>query len=76
MTLYNELKEAGIPLSSHESDLYFKSTPESLAILEKYPLQRRNSTRFKNNLNGEIWMDVPFSYDPWWAARRSTSCMA
>lgn len=60
-------------MSSHESDLYFKATPESLAILERYPIQKSNAQRFRNKRPpnvGESWVDVPFAYDPWWEARQ------
>jgi hypothetical protein len=69
MTLYNELKEAGIPLDSHSSDLYFKISPASLAILEKYPLEKRNSRPFRSQIDKEMWMDVPFAFIPWWLGR-------
>jgi hypothetical protein len=69
MTLYQELKEAGIKIDSHESDLYFENTPESRAILEKYPLEKKNSTRFQSSIDGTPWIDVPFAYLPFWEKR-------
>lgn len=69
MSLYTELKAAGIPIGSHESDLYFKVTPESLSILERHPVKKGNATRFYSQIpeeKGQLWMDVPFSYDPFW----------
>jgi hypothetical protein len=65
-TLFEEIKEAGIPFSNHASDLYVKDCPSSREILEKYPLQRRNSTRFINLTNNELWIDIPFEYTPYW----------
>ena len=67
-TLYSDLKAAGIPISNHESDLYFKYSPESVAILDKYPLEKSNAQRFRNCIDGTTWVDVPFAYIPWWEA--------
>lgn len=71
-TLYQELKKAGIPIGSHESDLYFKRTAESMKILTQFDLQSKNATCFVNQAHpntGEVWVDVPFAYDPWWNNR-------
>jgi hypothetical protein len=69
MTLYEELTAAGVRISNHESDLYFEASAEAIAILQKYPLQKSNATRFINQVEGGSWFDVPFAYDPWWEAR-------
>lgn len=69
MELFNAIKQAGIEFASHESDLYLPDTPEVRAILEKYPVSKSNAQRFKNQLNGEIWLDVPFAYLPFWERR-------
>lgn len=70
-TLYNELKERGIEIGNHESDLYFPSTPETKAILAKYPLQKLCSTSFINNIDKTLWIDVPFGFDPYWEAKEN-----
>jgi hypothetical protein len=73
VSLYTDLKAAGIPTAAHESDLYFPATPQALEILAKYPLQESNATRFTNQAPPNVceqWIDVPFSYDPYWAARQ------
>ena len=66
MTLYQELKQAGIETGNHESDLYFPSTPESRAILGKYPIHKSNRTYFTNQRVGGSWIEVPFAFDPFW----------
>ena len=71
-SLYEEIKKAGIPIGNHCSDLYFKRTPESLEILTKHDLQKKNATYFTNQINGEIWVDVPFAYDPYWENKKTT----
>ena len=66
MTLYEQLKAAGVPLDSHESDLYALATSEAheivLASCHMYSV-------FRNELDGKLWLDVPFAFDPWWKAR-------
>lgn len=69
MELYTEIKAAGIECASHESDLYLPDTEQVRAILDKYPLSKANATRFKNQINGQIWIDVPFAYLPFWERR-------
>lgn len=64
--LYTALRDAGIPTDHHRSDLYFPATPEALAILAHYPVQKNNASFFQDNLTGERWVDVPFAYDPFW----------
>ncbi len=68
MGIYEDLKAAGVPLSSHESDLYAKKTPESEAIVAKYQFSQ-NVTIFNNQVEGGFWYDIPFAYTPWWEAR-------
>jgi hypothetical protein len=69
LSLYEELVAAGFPLSNHFSDLYFPDTPQTRAILDRHPVQKTNATNFVNQapLNkGQLWIDVPFAFDPWW----------
>lgn len=68
-TLYAALVAAGIQIANHESDLYFPITPESTAILARFPLQKGNAKTFRNQAPpnvGERWYDVPFAYQPFW----------
>lgn len=72
-TLYAALVAAGIEISNHESDLYFPVTPESKAILARFPLQKSNAKAFRNEAPpnvGQLWYDVPFAYEPFWEAAR------
>lgn len=66
MTLFDEIKRAKVPYDNHESDLYFQWTPESMAILNKYPRDKKNSTKFRCASGhpdvGQVWVDVPFAY--------------
>jgi hypothetical protein len=65
MSIYQELKAAGVPLASHESNLYAKATPEARKILQGYEF-KNNVTAFINQVEGGIWFDIPFAYEPFW----------
>jgi hypothetical protein len=62
--LYAELVAAGIPIDNHASDLYFKNTPDSVAILSRYP--DLNFTTFTHTHFNEQWFEVAFHYQPFW----------
>lgn len=69
MTLYEEIKSAGIEIDSHESDLYVPDSPAVREILDRYPLSKSNARRFANRRPpniGQIWIDIPFAYLPFW----------
>jgi len=65
MTIYEQLKAAGVPTDSHQSDLYAKKTPESEAIIATYE-SRSIVTTFISQIDKTIWYDIPFAYDPFW----------
>lgn len=65
-SLYAALKAAGIEIDNHESDLYVSVTPESTAILAKYPTSKANATTFKSNIDGKLNYDVSFAFEPFW----------
>ena len=65
MDIYKELKEANINLDCHESDLYAIVCDISSAIIAKYPF-KSNITRFRSEIDGKIWFDIPFAYAPFW----------
>lgn len=68
MTIYQELKQAGVKTSNHESDLRAQITPESEAIVNNYKF-KNNVTRFINQIDKTQWFDIPFAFDPWWEKR-------
>ena len=57
--------EAGVEVDNHESDLYVPDNEVTRKIIEGYEF-KGNCSRFRNAVDGEIWVDIPFSYDPWW----------
>ena len=68
MAIYDDLLAAGVKLAHHESDLYAKVTPESEVIVENYEF-RDNVTTFTSQVDGELWYDIPFAYDPYWKSK-------
>ena len=65
MSLYTDLLNAGVPISNHESDLYFEINDISDDILTRHPEARPK--RFLNQVTNTMWYEVYFVYDPWWA---------
>lgn len=63
MTLYEQIRDAGIPTDSHESDLYVLATAEAIAMVQDSGL---SASTFISQLDGRLWLDVAFAYDPWW----------
>lgn len=68
MSLYEELLAAGIPLDSHESDLYALVTSDSRVIVAR---SEHGCSTFISNIDGKLWFDLPFAYDPWWIRRQA-----
>ena len=62
-SLYQILVAIGAEIDSHASDLYVKSTPRSIGLVQ---LSEKNYSTFKSNIDGETWIDIPFAYDPFW----------
>lgn len=66
LSFYSALKSAGIEMDSHASDLYVPVTPESTAILAKYPDQQNTASTFLSAIDGRRHYDVPFAFEPYW----------
>ena len=65
MTIYEQLKAAGVETSHHESDLYARITPDSRAIIDAWEF-RSNVTTFTADDGSGRWFELPFAYDPAW----------
>ena len=63
MSLYTDLIEAGQPVSSHYSDLYTPVNDVTRALMKKHD---KRPTTFINQVEGGLWYDVPFAFDPYW----------
>lgn len=71
-TIYQQMVEAGAEIDNHKSDLYVKSTPKTREIIRGY--EYLNSvTTFTSQIDGQLWMDIPFAFDPFWEEVRTRS---
>ena len=66
MTLYEELKESGAQIESHESDLYTPDTPEARELVKRHDA---TAGTFTSQIDGKPWLDIAFQYDPFWQER-------
>jgi len=65
---YRALKAAGLAIEHHESDLYVRATAEAQRIVKKSGWGHKTFWSNRPPV-GELWLDVPFAYDPWWKKR-------
>lgn len=65
---YDALVLARVRLDSHESDLYALATPISRAIIKDSGWY---CTSFTSQIDGRVWFEVPFAYQPWWDKRKT-----
>ena len=79
ISLYERLKNAGCEISNYYSDLYVKDTPKARAIISDYKhdagIHKPDDvpdawiSRFKSNIDGRYWLDIPMMFDPYWQAK-------
>lgn len=78
MTLY-EAAAKRLPASDidhHESDLYLRKTPESVALVNAWIAEtgfKASVSTFRCQIDGAIWFDIAFAYDPAWIERAERS---
>lgn len=65
MTIYEEMKQADVPISSWQSDLYAKVCDKSVAIVNEYEF-KENVKTFLSQDDNTFWFDIPFAFDPYW----------
>ena len=65
-TLYAALVAAGCEIDNHESDLYVQDTTFARDVLATFHV---NASRFRSQVDGKMWLDIPFAFQPWWDAR-------
>jgi len=63
-TIYQECIKRGIPIHNHESDLYIPVNTETKELVKFY--KQNMASCFVNQIEGNLWYDIPFSYDPFW----------
>jgi hypothetical protein len=65
MSIYQQLKDAGVKLDHYESDLYAEITSVSIGIIQQYEF-KGNVDRFRSDTDGKCYYDIPFAYDPYY----------
>lgn len=76
LTLYQLLTAHDIDHHHHESDLYVPAnelTAELIAEWETANRCRVECSEFWNAVDGGLWLDLPFQYDPYWQRSRSVA---
>jgi len=63
MTLYEEIVALGIEHDSHASDLYLPANEQTRELVRKHGV---SASQFIDQITHTIWLDVPFSYDPFY----------
>ncbi len=66
-SLYQECLECKIPMANHASDLYIPANEDTIHLLKKH---NKHASTFINAVEGGLWFDVPFAFDPWWEAKQ------
>ena len=71
MSLFQMVVKLGIPFSNHASDLYIPVTPETTKLLQSITIKGRKHhySVFNNQVEGGLWYDVAFAYEPFWSAK-------
>lgn len=68
-SLYAELKRTlpQVETSSHESDLYIKAEPATVAQVRRLILKHQHTpAMFWADDGSGHWYEVPFAFDPFW----------
>lgn len=63
--IYEEMKNAGVEISHHESDLYVPVNETTTEIVSRYEF-KDNVTRFISQIDKKPWYDIPFAFNPFW----------
>jgi len=65
MSIYTDLKQAGIEVEPRYSDLYIKDCPTARAILANHGRKVNTAlvSTFTSQIDGKQWLDCAFCYD-------------
>jgi hypothetical protein len=61
-TIHQKLKETGLEISGHYSDLYVEVNETTQKIVNEYEYNC-NVKKFNSNINGKLMFDIPFAND-------------
>lgn len=74
-SFYQEIVKRNIEHSNRYSDLLVKECKELDEVLLKFPQFKRGlRVRFRSLIDGELWNEFPFLYEPYWL-ERGVTCM-
>lgn len=62
-SVYDLCIEFGFEIDHHESDLYIKDCQAARTLLNQ---RGQQYTCFTSQIDGHVWLDVPFAYMPFW----------
>jgi len=71
-SLYEQMRDAGLIVGNHESDLYVLNRERTHKILEEHPSHKKNASSFISQTGEGHCLDIPFAYDPWWNKAEKT----
>jgi hypothetical protein len=72
MTLYEKLVAAGCEIGNHESDLHVKVSEKASIVIRAFLFHvgcHGMPATFVSSIDGSLWYDIPFAYDPFFNAR-------
>lgn len=68
MSIYKQMVDAGVQCQNHYSDLYVPINDVTRPIVAEWPY-RSLVKAFVNQVEGGVWYDIPFAFDPYWEKR-------
>jgi len=71
MSIYEEMKAAGVEIDNHSSDLLVPSNAITRGIVARYEY-KGNVQGFKSAIDGTQWLEIPFAFDPFWSDAEKT----
>ena len=61
-SVYDRMVMAGVEIDNHESDLYVPVNATTTKLLSFLPQTLKITTTFRNNIDGEMWYEIPFAF--------------
>lgn len=67
-SIYEQMRDAGVQMDSHQSDLYVPVNETTTAILHNSDdlFANPRDLIFTNQTDGKQWYDLPFQFTPFW----------
>lgn len=65
MSIYEKMVQSGVRIENHCSDLYVPKNETTDEIVQLFAYRTITET-FMDNIDGTLWYNIPFCYDPYW----------